>query len=163
MMIRETGGYRAWLSSRSKNIITHFKAIGCLSSNKVRALTCTLMKTGWPLSNRDGRDRWGSKTKPAEASTLRAAVNSNYKQNASCTQIFRGPWAFWKHGSSTAAPLGLANLQGFRRGTNSCDFIMSYTHETNVLYIFREKCVTVRSQSARKSDRLNRPSWVAIR
>lgn len=82
-MIQEAGGYRAWLSSCSKNIITHFKAIGCLSSDKVRALMCTLMDTGWPLSNRDGRHRRASKMKPAAASPDRTALNPSHKQNAS--------------------------------------------------------------------------------
>lgn len=55
-------------------------------------------------------------------------------------------------GSSTAAPFRLADLQGFRTGTDSWDFITACTLETNVLYIFREKRMTVHSQSARKSD-----------
>lgn len=80
----------------SKNIITHFKAIGCLSSNKGRALMCTLMKTGWPFSNQDDRGRRGSKTKPPGASKHRAAINPGCKQNASYASNLRRPLSFLK-------------------------------------------------------------------
>lgn len=144
MMIQEAGEYSVTII---QCIITHFKATGCLSCNKVRALTCTLMKTGWPLSNWDDRDRRGSKTKPAEASTHRAAVNLSHKQNASCTSDFPRPLHFlkaWKQ--QHCFDLWPCRPTGSHRSNDSGDFKMTHAQNLRLFSVWGGMCGWVGSQ-----------------
>lgn len=113
---------------------------------------CTMMKTGWPISNHSGRGRWDSRAKPTEASKTQS-----HKQNPSVLQVFRAPELSRSMAIALLHPLVLQMCNSMHW---PIPVIIQLTPaKLDASYIFGRKRVAAHGQPAAKPAALHRALW----